>query len=101
MWNLSLEKWLDMSYIPYAFLKWVQTTPKTKLAIYQKLLDFSQDERPELYRQAIIEGCDPFADTDVLKLAWDDPDKGCREAARQRAVGYEKWVGISTKPKRP
>jgi hypothetical protein len=84
MWNLSLDKWLDMGYIPYAFLKWVETTPKTKLAVYQRLLVMPEYEHPSLYRKAMIEGCDPSADREVLNLAWDDPDNDCKATARER-----------------
>jgi hypothetical protein len=100
MWQLSLDKWMDLPFVPYAFLRFVQTTPKVKLATYQRLMNLPEDTRPHQFREVLIKGCDPFDDKDVLKLAWDDPDKDCREAARERVGELTNWVGVSDKPKK-
>jgi hypothetical protein len=100
MWELSLDKWMDMPFVPYAFFRFVQTTPKVKLATYQRLMNLPEDTRPHQFREVLIKGCDPFLDKDVLKLAWDDPDKECREAARERVGEYMTWVGVSEKSKK-
>jgi hypothetical protein len=97
MWELSLEKWMDKKYVPYAFLQWVQTSQKTKLAVYDKLLKLRKEDYPEMFRKAVIEGCDPITDSKLLKIAWDDEDKECRSAARTRVGSYMKWVGVSDK----
>jgi hypothetical protein len=89
-----------MGYVPYAFLKWVQTTPKTKLADYQRLFSLPKEQHPAIFRQAIIEGCDPLVDSELLKIAWDDEDKDCRTAARKRVGPYTKWVGVQMKSKK-
>jgi hypothetical protein len=100
MWQLSLDKWMDLPFVPYAFLRFVQTTPKVKLATYQRLMKLPEDTWPQQFREVLIKGCDPFDDKDVLKLAWDDPDKDCRDAARERVGELTNWVGVSDKPKK-
>jgi hypothetical protein len=100
MWELSLDKWIDLPFVPYAFLKFVQTTPKIKLSTYERLFKLPDDTHPQQFRKVLIEGCDPFTDKDILKLAWDDPDKDCQEAARERVGGLTKWVGVSDKPRK-
>jgi hypothetical protein len=57
-----------------------------KLKVYQKLLE---TEKTDYLRQAIIEGCDAFTDKNVLKVAWNDPDKDCKKSAEE-AVGHLK-----------
>jgi hypothetical protein len=94
MWEIALDKWLDMPCVPYAFLNYIQTTPAVKMQVYQKLLTMTEEHRPSGYRGALIEGCDPFKDKDVLKLAWKDPDEICRKVAEVRVGEYKKWVGV-------
>jgi hypothetical protein len=101
MWQLSLERWMDLPFVPYSILRFVQTTQEVKLAIYEKLLKWPEDAGPQQFREVIIKGCDPFTDRDLLKVAWDDPDKECREAARERVGRLTKFVGVSDKPKKP
>jgi hypothetical protein len=94
MWKVSLDKWMDMPSVPYVFIRYVQTTPQVKLATYERLLKASPEIKPQDFRKVLIEGCDPVTDSKVLKLAWDDPDKDCKEAARERVGSYATWVGV-------
>ena len=97
MWEISLENWMDLPYVPYTILRFVQTTQRVKLATYQRLLKLPEEARPQDFRKVLIAGCDPFTDKDVLKLAWDDPDKNCREVATERVGNLTEWVGVSDK----
>src|ERR1700691_3288531 len=39
MWELSVNKWMDRgTVVPYYFLKFIQTTAATKVAVYEILL---------------------------------------------------------------
>jgi hypothetical protein len=94
MWELCLEKWLSDRAVPYFFIKYIQTTPKVKLSTYNRLLERGDDHN--VLRQALIESCDPIRDGDVLKVAWNDPDKNCQEAARGRVGIYGKFLGLAS-----
>jgi hypothetical protein len=94
MWKVSLDKWMDIPTVPYVFIRYVQTTPEAKLATYERLLKASQDIKPQHFRKFIIDGCDPVTDSKVLKRAWDDPDKDCKEAARERVGSFATWLGV-------
>lgn len=95
MWQLSLDKWADMPFVPYAFLRFIQTTPKVKLATYQRLLTADATTKPQQLREVLLDGCDPLTDKDVLKVAWSDPDPQCKAAAVKRVGEHKKWVGVS------
>jgi len=94
MWELCLEKWINHSPVPFLFLKYIQTTPKVKLAAYNQL--FEKPERSDYtwLRQEVIRSCDPFDDGVVLKLAWNDPDDECRKIARERVGKLTQYVGV-------
>jgi hypothetical protein len=94
MWETSINRWLDIPSVPYAFLKFIQTTPRVKLAVYQQLLDMPESQSPKFLRVALIESCDPLTDKDVLKVAWNDPDKSCKEAAEKRVGNYRGFIGV-------
>jgi hypothetical protein len=94
MWEIVTDKWMDVSFVPYAFLKFVQTRPTVKLAVYQKLMADPENAQCRSYREAIIESCDIFTDKEVLKLAWADPDDRCKEAAVNRVGDHRKIVGV-------
>jgi hypothetical protein len=74
MWELSLDKLMDRPFVPYGFLRFVQTTPKVKLATYQRLTNSMRSSSKAVIRSWIR----------MFKLAWGDPDKACREAVRPR-----------------
>jgi hypothetical protein len=93
-WEINTEKWMDVGYVPFAFQKFIQTTPKVKLAVYQKLLAAPKEKKYRYFREALIESCDPWTDKTVLKAAWGDPDEKCKEAAVKRVGGYRKVVGV-------
>jgi hypothetical protein len=95
MWNLCLEKWLDEGGVCYLFLKYIQTTPDVKSSTYKRLLGGREGTDYRLLREAVIQSCGPFLDKAVLKLAWDDPDEGCRGAARERVGTVTKQVGVN------
>ena len=86
MWEACVARWMDQTHVVYSFLKYTQATPDVKLKVYQKLLE---TEKTDYLRQAIIEGCDAFTDKNVLKVAWNDPDKDCKKSAEE-AVGHLK-----------
>jgi hypothetical protein len=94
MWTLSIEHWMDFPFVPYAFLSYVQTTPKTKLVVYQQLLTADEKTKPHQFREVLIKGCDPFTDKDVLKAAWSDPDPKCKEAVVERVGNLQNIVGV-------
>jgi hypothetical protein len=116
MWELGVNKWMDQSRVPYFFLKFIQTTPKMKVAIYQTLLANGKEaaepcpgmqvpfefhpvklsssmkdgvQRMMVLREALIESCDPMLDGPVIKLAWIDPSEVCRKAVRERIKKYD------------
>jgi hypothetical protein len=87
MWNLAVDRWLETG-IPYWVFKYIQTTPKTKLAIYQRL---AQKEHSEL-RKAILKGCEPSKDGAILKLGLSDPEESCKWVAEERCGEYRAMV---------
>jgi hypothetical protein len=91
MWDLCLDKWIDDFPVPYLFIKYIQTTPEVKLAAYTSLLN------DEHLRKEVVRTCDPFIDTPVLKVAWDDPDEECRKIARERVGRFTNYVGVQEK----
>lgn len=105
MWELSLTKWMDDEVgrsVPYAFLRFIQTTPETKRRFYKVLLAEGEKERglppsqQEIsgLRQVLIESCDPLEDREVLRLAWTDPYEGCSDAAKVRVGRFTELVGV-------
>jgi hypothetical protein len=98
MWGLCIANWMDTSdtSVPYVFFKYIQTTPKVKLATYNHLLQNINGTDHKGLREAVVESCnDPFLDKDVLKAAWNDPDEDCRKIARERVGKLTKVVGVS------
>jgi hypothetical protein len=93
MWELSVSHWMDQHRVPYFFLKFIQTTPKMKSAIYQALLAKARGEESDtglmVLREALIGSCDPMEDSEVLKLAWTDPSEVCRKALKGRLGSYD------------
>jgi hypothetical protein len=94
MWQLCLEKWIDDRPV-WFFISYIQTTPEVKLAAYTGLLG-NTDMGLKGLRQEVIRTCDPLEDAKVLKLAWDDPDEGCRKTARERVGRFTDYVGVKT-----
>jgi len=93
MWTLCLDKWIDTS-VPEHFFKHIQTTPKIKTAIYQRLLEKEDDRNFKSLRWHVIRSCDPLIDGPVLKTAWNDPDQDCREIAKQQIGVLGDFVGV-------
>jgi hypothetical protein len=94
MWKLCLEKWIDKPPVPYLFIKYIQTTPEVKLAIYTRLLEKYGNLDYKWLRKEVIGSCDPFIDKEVLKAAWDDLDEECRATARERVGRFTDYVGV-------
>lgn len=97
MWEISVDQWMDKMFVPYSFLRFIQTTGKVKASVYQRFLDGPEDNHKRQFRETIIEGCDAFRDKEVLKLAWSDPDEKCREAARIAVGNLQSIVGLKGK----
>jgi len=91
MWMLCLDQWLDTS-VPEHFFKHIQTTPKIKEAIYQRLLEREDDRYFKDLRWYVIRSCDPPIDEPVLKMALNDPDQDCREIAKQQISVFGDFV---------
>jgi len=87
MWTLAAERWLGTP-IPYRVFGFIQTTPKVKLAIYQRL---TGKEHSGL-REAILSGSDPSEDGSVLKLGLADPEDDCKWIAEERCGDYRAFV---------
>jgi hypothetical protein len=97
MWELALDRWIDKPPVPFVFIKYIQTTPKVKLTIYDRLLKNELSKDQKWLRLEVIRSCDPFVDKDVLKAAWDDPDEECRKIAEERVGSFTDYVGVKTK----
>jgi hypothetical protein len=95
MWELSVGKWVDQPRVPYFFLKFIQTTPGTKSAMYQVLIRQPPamsvripSSQAAFLRKTLIKSCDPMTDREVLRLAWTDPSEDCRKAAKERVERF-------------
>lgn len=98
MWRLVVDRWLKKAPVPMVFLKYIQTTPKVKLEIYDRLLRKEEAKNDfKWLRQEVIRSCDPFRDKDVLKIAWDDPDEECRKIAEERVGALTQYVGVKAR----
>lgn len=95
MWSLCLDKWMDQPSVPFCFFRYIQTTPEVKLAVYNRLLEKRDGSDRDWLRKEIIESCDPFDDSAVLRAAWNDPDEKCKEAARERVGSFSSFVGVN------
>jgi len=58
----------------------------------------STDEAALACRQAIVESCDPILDKELLKAAWDDPNRHCRRFAKERIGKFTQFVGVTSRP---
>lgn len=87
MWSVAVERWLETP-IPYRVFNFIQTTPKVKLATYQRLAE----EKHWGLRDAILSGSDPSRDGDVLKLGLTDPKDSCKWTAGERCGDYRAFV---------
>ncbi len=87
MWNVAVERWLETP-IPYRVFNFIQTTPKVKLATYQRLAE----EKHWSLREAILSGADPSKDGPVLKLGLADPKDSCKWTAEKRCGDYRAFV---------
>lgn len=87
IWNVAFERWLETP-IPYRVFKFIQTTPKVKLATYQRLAE----EKHWGLREAILSGSDPSRDGAVLKLGLADPKDSCKWTAEARCGDYQAFV---------
>lgn len=89
MWRVAYARWLDTIAV-YAVFRYIQTTPKIKLEIYN--LCAGQDR--EALRETILGSCEPLKDGEILKLGWNDPSDRCREIAHDRIGSHTRWVGV-------
>jgi hypothetical protein len=94
MWLLCVDKWLEHAPAPLLFFKYIQTTPKVKLTVYERLVEKPNASDYRWLRQEVKCSCDPFIDKSVLKIAWDDPDEECRKVARERVGRFMSYVGV-------
>jgi hypothetical protein len=87
IWNVAVERWLETP-IPYRVFNFIQTTPKVKLATYQRLAE----EKHWGLRKEILRGSDPSKDRAVLKLGLADPKDSCKWIAEERCGDYRAFV---------
>jgi hypothetical protein len=84
MWELAATTWLKSNPVPYCVFSFIQTKASIKLAIYQRL----SGEENEVFREAIISGCEPGEDRELLSIGLEDSRRSIVEAAIERCGDY-------------
>jgi hypothetical protein len=88
MWELAATTWLERNPVPYCVFSFIQTKASIKLAIYQRLTG----EENEVFRKAIISGCEPGEDRELLNIGLKDSRRSIVEAAAERCGDYLPYV---------
>lgn len=79
MWELAATTWLEKNPVPYTIFSFIQTKASVKLDIYRRL----GDENKWL-RDAILKGCEPREDAELLQLGLNDADTTISMTAAER-----------------
>jgi hypothetical protein len=88
MWELAATTWLKKNPVPYRIFSFIQTKASVKLDIYRRL----GGKENEIFREAIVSGCEPCEDRELLKLSLNDERDSIKDAAYERCGDYLSYV---------
>lgn len=84
IWELAATTWLTSNPVPYRVFSFIQTQAAIKLDIYRRL----SGAENEVFRKAILSGCEPGEDRELLKLGLEDSRQSIVGVATERCGDY-------------
>jgi hypothetical protein len=88
IWELAATTWSSRNPVPYRVFAFLQTKVDVKLNIYRKL----RGQQNEIFREAIMSGCEPLEDRELLNIGLSEERDSIKEIAFDRCGDYLKYV---------